>query len=84
MYYMLHQHINTLKKLANGSTFMEISANEIRKIKLILPPLAEQEKIAEILSLWDKAIEQTRQLILYKEKQKKGLMQNLLTGRVRV
>lgn len=84
MYYMLHQHINTLKKLANGSTFMEISANEIRKIKLILPPLAEQEKIAEILSLWDKAIEQTRQLILYKEKQKKGLMQNLLTGRKRL
>lgn len=78
MYYMLHQYINTLKRLANGSTFIEISANEIRKIKLILPPLAEQEKIAEILSLWDKAIEQTKELIAYKEKQKKGLMQKYI------
>ena len=39
---------------------------------ILLPPLAEQEKIAEILSLWDKAIEQTKELITYKEKQKKA------------
>lgn len=51
---------------------------------ILLPPLAEQEKIAEILTLWDKAIEQTKELIAYKEKQKKGLMQNLLTGKKRL
>ena len=49
-----------------------------------VPPLEEQKKIAEILSLWDKAIEQTKELIAYKEKQKKGLMQALLTGKKRL
>ena len=38
-----------------------------------VPPLEEQKKIAEILSLWDKAIEQTKELIAYKEKPKKRL-----------
>lgn len=49
-----------------------------------VPPLEEQKKIADILSLWDKAIEQTKDLIAYKEKQKKGLMQALLTGKKRL
>lgn len=49
-----------------------------------VPPLEEQKKIAEILSLWDKAIDQTKGLIAYKEKQKKGLMQALLTGKKRL
>ena len=49
-----------------------------------VPPLEEQKKIAEILSLWDEAIEQTKDLIAYKEKQKKGLMQALLTGKKRL
>jgi len=42
------------------------------------PPLHEQEKIAEILSTWDKAILLMENLIEEKKKQKKWLMQNLL------
>lgn len=63
---------------------MNITDNDFFNMPIPVPPLAEQEKIAEILSLWDKAIEQTKQLITYKEKQKKGLMQNLLTGKKRL
>lgn len=48
-----------------------------------VPPLEEQEKIAEILDVWDRAIKQTRQLIDAKRRLKKGLMQQLLTGRMR-
>ena len=63
---------------------MNITDIDFFNMPIPVPPLAEQEKIAEILSLWDKAIEQTKELIAYKEKQKKGLMQNLLTGKKRL
>lgn len=48
-----------------------------------VPPLAEQKKIALVLSTWDRAIEKTEQLIAQKQRLKKGLMQQLLTGKVR-
>ena len=63
---------------------MNITDTDFFNMPIPVPPLAEQEKIAEILSLWDKAIEHTKELIAYKEKQKKGLMQNLLTGKKRL
>lgn len=49
-----------------------------------IPPLEEQSKIASILSTWDKAIELKEKLIEHKKEQKKGLMQKLLTGEVRL
>jgi type I restriction enzyme S subunit len=48
-----------------------------------LPPLPEQRKIAETLSSWDRAIEQAEKLIAAKKSLKKGLMQQLLTGKLR-
>lgn len=57
---------------------------ELRSFKIPIPPLPEQQKIAAILSAWDKAIELTQSLIDAKEEQKRGLMQRLLTGKVRV
>jgi len=52
---------------------------------LFLPtlPLPEQERIAEVLSAWDRAIALTDRLIDAKQRWKKGLMQQLLTGRFR-
>src|SRR5699024_78599 len=44
----------------------------------------EQQKIAQVLSTWDQAIELKEKLIEEKKEQKKGLMQNLLTGKVRL
>jgi len=55
----------------------------IKNYKIPTPPLSEQQKIAEILSTWDRAIEQTQKLINAKQRLKKGLMQQLLTGRMR-
>lgn len=60
-----------------------ISQNLIYPIKVALPTLSEQKKIAKILSTWDKAIEQTQKLIDAKKRLKKGLMQQLLTGKKR-
>ena len=49
-----------------------------------IPPLAEQKRIAEILSTWDKAIETVEKLVANSQQQKKALMQQLLTGQKRL
>ena len=58
--------------------------DDLSKIYLLLPPLPEQEKIAGILGTWDEAIEKLSNLIEHKKLLKKGLMQKLLTGKVRL
>jgi type I restriction enzyme S subunit len=60
-----------------------INAKEYGSLPVPVPPLREQRKIAEILSTWDRAIVQTQKLIDAKQRLKKGLMQQLLTGRMR-
>lgn len=47
------------------------------------PNFNEQHKISQILSTWDRAIEQVQRLIEAKQRLKKGLMQGLLTGKLR-
>lgn len=61
-----------------------ISADEYGKMLVPCPPIAEQHRIVEVLETWDKAIQLTRELIEQKELQKKYLMQQLLSGRIRL
>lgn len=49
-----------------------------------VPPIPEQQKIAEILETWDQAIETVEALIANSQAQKKALMQKLLTGKRRL
>lgn len=60
-----------------------ISISSLKKYKIPIPPLPEQQKIAQILSTWDKAIGKLEALIIQKQQRKKGLMQTLLTGKKR-
>ena len=60
-----------------------LSATIFKRQRIPLPPLPEQQKIARILSTWDAAIRKLDQLIERKQSLKKGLMQQLLTGRRR-
>lgn len=53
------------------------------KFDFDLPPLPEQRKIADILSTWDKAIETSEALLATARRQKRALMQSLLTGKRR-
>lgn len=66
-----------------GAAQPGLNCEDVAKFIIPLPPLPEQKKIAEILSAWDKAIKQTKNLIEAKKKIKKGLMQKLLTGQMR-
>lgn len=61
-----------------------LTAKTISNIKLAVPPMGEQRKIAEILGIWDEAIEKQNLLIEKLELRKRALMQRLLTGRVRL
>jgi len=70
--------------LSKGSTFKEVSLESLRTLKVIIPPLPEQKKIAAILSTWDRAIEGTEKLLANSQQQKKALMQQLLTGKKRL
>ncbi|WP_197062555.1 restriction endonuclease subunit S [Muricauda sp. MAR_2010_75] len=72
-----------LKVIATGSKVYGISKTNIQKFNIVLPPLPEQQKIAKILATWDKAIAKQEALISQKQKLKKGLMQQLLTGKKR-
>ena len=84
-YYLKMQSVlDIFGRYANGITRYSLINATYKAVPILLPPLNEQKKIADILSLWDKAIQQTKDLIAYKETQKKGLMQNLLTGKKRL
>ncbi|MCB4779014.1 MAG: restriction endonuclease subunit S [Sulfurovum sp.] len=72
-----------IKKIATGISVLGISKTNLGKLLIPLPPLKEQQKIAQILSTWDDAISKQEELIVAKEQFKKGLMQRLLSGEVR-
>jgi type I restriction enzyme S subunit len=76
----------TLSNLATGTsgTMKNITKGELLNLKISIAPLPEQQKIAQILSTWDKAIEQSQNLIEQLKSRKKGLMQQLLTGKTRL
>ncbi|MBE2983333.1 restriction endonuclease subunit S, partial [Enterobacter hormaechei] len=73
-----------LSRLRNKGGQPLVSQKPIYAVKLPMPPLPEQRKIAKILSTWDKAITTTERLIATSKQQKKALMQQLLTGKKRL
>jgi len=75
---------NWVRKVSQRSGQPGLNSNEYSSLLLPLPPLPEQQRIAEVLSTWDQAIQCTEQLILQKEQRKKWLMQKLLTGKIRL
>lgn len=67
-----------------STNLASINSTQLRQYPALLPPLPEQRKIADILSTWDEALEKLDALIAAKERRKKGLMQQLLTGESRL
>lgn len=80
MYFFMSNYFkNYLQGYGTGTTVTGISQKNLEFLKIIAPPLEEQQKIAEILSSVDATIEKTEQVIAKTEEVKKGLMQQLLT-----
>ena len=77
-----------LKRLINTGVrddgLFNLYEKDFYNCTILLPPLAEQRAIAEILFTADKLIAVKERLIAAKQKQKRWLMQNLLTGKMRL
>ena len=71
-------------KAAQGATRFNLSKSNVTKLKIVIPSVAEQLKIASFLSGIDKETKALENELLYFQKQKQGLMQQLLTGKLRV
>lgn len=71
-------------RLSQGVTRFNLSKNELMKLKIIIPSLEEQTAIANILSTADSEIQAEKEKLTALKSQKKGLMQQLLTGKKRV
>jgi len=84
LYWFLLAEKNRLKVLAQGSTIKGILKADLAKLKLPLPPLPEQKKIADILSTADQKLELIRERKSKLNRVKKGLMNDLLSGKRRV
>ena len=85
IFYLVKQFPNNLLRLSHGTTFLEISKNQIKKVAFpVSNSFQEQQKIASILSNMDSKITSQEQYKEKLEKLKKSLMQKLLTGEVRV
>ena len=79
------QSLVQLKGFATGTTSVAaIYGRDLNHLKIPLPPLPEQKKIASILSTWDKAIDNCKGIIEELKVRNKGLTQKLLTGKMRV
>lgn len=83
-YFSQYDFYKRVDYIIGGTGQKEISKKEFNNLKVVVPFLKEQEKIVEVLLSADKEIELLEQELFELEEQKKGLMQNLLTGKVRV
>ena len=83
--YFTHSHLYKVWKITTTRTGAQpnINSNEYSKLLLPIPKVAEQKEIVQILSTWDRTIESLEKLIEAKQRLKRGLMQQLLTGKMR-
>jgi type I restriction enzyme S subunit len=82
VYYFLAHNSSRYEAVAAG-LIPGISRDDVLQTPILIPPLPEQRKIAETLGTWDQAIALIERRIEAAQQRKKGLMQRLLTGRVR-
>ena len=78
LYYLIQTKKKDLIRKSCGSTFLEISANEVRKIQVSVPSDVEQQKIAGLLSLIDKRIATQNKIIEKLQSLIKGIAQHCI------
>lgn len=84
IFYFLSGQYESIRSLSGGSNQNNLNIPLIKSVPISIPPLAEQQQIAAILSSLDDKITLQRQRTAHYEKLKQGLMNELLTGKRRV
>ena len=80
VFYLMQTKRKELIRKSCGSTFLEISANEVRKIKIAVPTSKEQEKISKLLALLDERISTQNKIIEDLKKLKCAIIENVLNN----
>ena len=75
VFYLMQTKRKELIRKSCGSTFLEISANEVRKIKIAVPTSKEQEKISKLLALLDERITTQNKIIEDLKKLKSAIIE---------
>lgn len=83
-YYQIHIKPKLVQSLLNGGAQPFLSLRQIKKLKVVLPPLPEQKSVVKTLNSCDSAVKSIEQIIIQKELRKKWLMQQLLSGKIRL
>jgi type I restriction enzyme S subunit len=84
LYHWLQLHKPVFENIASGSTIKTIGLPFFKALSIALPPIEEQEKIVIILKSLDQKIDLNKKLKTKRVQLKSGLMQDLLSGNVRV
>ncbi|MCG8313996.1 MAG: restriction endonuclease subunit S [Pseudomonadales bacterium] len=86
MYYVTRTEATQARliELAGGSTVGHVKVGDIRDLLFFVPEIFEQEEISKRLNCFDRKISTENDVLLKLESLKKGLMQDLLTGKVKV
>jgi type I restriction enzyme S subunit len=85
LFHLLSAQKSGFIELCSGSTFLEIGMSQLRKYLVRTPTdIAEQSAIAEVLNDMDAEIEALETRLEKARQVKEGMMQNLLTGRIRL
>jgi type I restriction enzyme S subunit len=85
LYHQLHtdKFVNKVLLRCTGTSYPDINSNDLSKIKILLPTLSEQTKIANFLTaVDDKITNAEKQLVLIKD-YKKGIMQRIFSQEIR-
>ena len=85
MRYCFYEQGFRLRLLSNSTISANTNINQqaLNKLTLLIPPLLEQCRIAEVLGVWDESIDLLERLIGKTRSRKQGLMQQLVTGKKR-
>lgn len=73
-----------LDRFGSGSGVPTLNRNDVHAYKTVFPVTLEQNRIVTVLETWDSGVEKLKQKIAIKKEIKKGLMQELLTGKKRL
>lgn len=84
LFYQLKNSYQDIRKLSNTGNQENLNADIIKSYQVPWAPDEEQERISAILTTQDKVIELKEMRLAEKQRQKKYLMQQLLTGKKRL
>lgn len=82
--YVIRQEEDSVLQLVTGSTVFHLYGSDMKKFNFLMPPISEQNEIVSILSDMDTELAALESRLAKARQIKQGMMQELLTGRIRL